>query len=433
MAASCIAFVLLIFYLSLSQAAECHGKPSPTAKPNNNAIYVGPPISVKNVSYGELYTVGSGDDRINIVHVWGWPYQMGYAHGQLVKDVVKSFIDEVWEYLEDKIEEAINSTAPIFQPWFLKDVADLGLELALDLEIAITRPFTSKDFLDEIRGLADATGVDAKKLERVQLIGELTKGQCSMFGAWGEAVANTSSRLLQLRALDWNMDGPFKNYPQVTVFHPNVGYGHTFATVGFPGFLGAITGMSIRGMSISEIGVSFPDSSFGSDSRFGIPFTYFLRDILQYSVSIDDAMKRTTAAHRTCSLLFGYGDGDNAAFRGVQYSYSVANFFTDDNLQPTADWHPHIKDTVYWGMDWLCPSYNSVLARQLRRFHGNLTPDVTIHNILPVVQTGDLHVAVYDLTNNFMFVSTARGDGETGPQFAYDRTFIRLNMTRLFV
>ena len=26
MAASCIAFVLLIFYLSLSQAAECHGK-----------------------------------------------------------------------------------------------------------------------------------------------------------------------------------------------------------------------------------------------------------------------------------------------------------------------------------------------------------------------------------------------------------------------
>ena len=46
-------------------------QPSPTAKPNNNAIYVGQPISVKNVSYGELYTVGSGDDRINIVHVWG--------------------------------------------------------------------------------------------------------------------------------------------------------------------------------------------------------------------------------------------------------------------------------------------------------------------------------------------------------------------------
>jgi hypothetical protein len=33
------------------------------------------------------------------------------------------------------------------------------------------------------------------------------KGSCSMFGAWGEAVANTNSKLLQLRALDWNTDG----------------------------------------------------------------------------------------------------------------------------------------------------------------------------------------------------------------------------------
>ena len=68
------------------------------------------------------------------------------------------------------------------------------------------------------------------------------------------------------------------------MFHPNVGYGHTFATVGFPGFLGAITGMSIRGMSISEIGVSFPDSSFGSDSRFGIPFTVNEKQI-KYSLT----------------------------------------------------------------------------------------------------------------------------------------------------
>ena len=28
-----------------------------------------------------------------------------------------------------------------------------------------------------------------------------------MFGAWGEAVANTNNKLLQLRALDWNTDG----------------------------------------------------------------------------------------------------------------------------------------------------------------------------------------------------------------------------------
>ena len=32
-------------------------------------------------------------------------------------------------------------------------------------------------------------------------------------------------------------------------------------------------GISSKQMAISEIGVSFPDDSFGKESRFGIPFT----------------------------------------------------------------------------------------------------------------------------------------------------------------
>ncbi len=36
-------------------------------------------------------------------------------------------------------------------------------------------------------------------------------------------------------------------------------------------------------------------------------------------------------------------------FRGVEYSASVADFFTYDNLRPEEDWHPKIKDIVYWG------------------------------------------------------------------------------------
>lgn len=33
------------------------------------------------------------------------------------------------------------------------------------------------------------------------------------------------------------------------------------------------TGMSSVKMAISEIGVSFPDDTFGKESRFGVPFT----------------------------------------------------------------------------------------------------------------------------------------------------------------
>ena len=37
--------------------------------------------------------------------------------------------------------------------------------------------------------------------------------------------------------------GPFKNYPQITVYHPvNSTYGHDFANIGFTGWIGSITG-----------------------------------------------------------------------------------------------------------------------------------------------------------------------------------------------
>lgn len=103
-------------------------------------------------------------------------------------------------------------------------------------------------------GIANATGVDYQQLLRIHMIGELTQGDCSMFGAWGKATAATG-KTMQLRALDWDIDGPFKNFPAVVVYHPNTGNGHAFANVGFVGWIGALTGQSSVNMAISEIGI----------------------------------------------------------------------------------------------------------------------------------------------------------------------------------
>lgn len=111
-----------------------------------------------------------------------------------------------------------------------------------------------------------------------------------MFGAWGPATASTG-KTMQLRALDWDIDGPFKDYsagvcgaaavpttwrvaapgrpspqrhvslvPAVIVYHPaeNAGLGHAFANVGFIGWIGALTGQSSAQLAISEIGAPLP-------------------------------------------------------------------------------------------------------------------------------------------------------------------------------
>jgi len=286
-----------------------------------------------------------------------------------------------------------------------------------------------------MQGIVDAVNdpaVTYKSLLHVTLLGEMTKGTCTMFGAWGNALKNVEGiELLQLRALDWDTDGPFPQFPAVIVYHPEYN-GHAFANVGWTGWIGSITGMSEAQMAISEIGVYFPDNTWGEESRFGYPFTMVLRDILQFDNSVADATTRLVNTARTCDLLFGVGDGKSNVFRGYQYSASVLNSYDDKNLQPLNEtWHPRIEDIVYWGMDWDCPGYNKVLYEQLSQFYGNITVENTIKYILPAMQTGDTHVALYDLTNQFMHVAFV-GAENLPNRNAYQRPFTRLNMPKLF-
>lgn len=52
-----------------------------------------------------------------------------------------------------------------------------------------------------MRGISEASGMSLKVIRRIHMIGELTKGTCSMFGAWGKATSD--GKVIQLRALDW--------------------------------------------------------------------------------------------------------------------------------------------------------------------------------------------------------------------------------------
>ncbi|XP_077988523.1 protein dcd1A-like [Glandiceps talaboti] len=430
MSATSIQVVLLVALVSI---LGCYAKPDPHAKPNLNPIQTAPPVFVKEIKNAKLYTVGTEDELIKVLHLWGSPYERGYAHGAIMKDEASAMIDAAWKYFESEIIDAVNKTVPgFFQPWFLKDVANFGLEVALELEIAATKPYTPSYFYDEIKGLADGANVDRKKIERIHMFGELTKGSCSMYGAWGKALPLPGS-VMQLRALDWASGGPLQNFPQITVYHPeNTTDGNTYANVGWTGWVGSITGMSSPQMAISEIGVYFSDDTFGKESRFGIPFTYLLRDILQFDKTLDDAVNRIANAHRTCDLILGVGDAKLETFRGIEYSGEVSDFFDDINMRPEADWHPKIENVVYWGMDWIDPDYSSVLGRQIQKYHGNITAENTIRDIVSIVQTGDLHIAVYDLTNSVMYVANAKKDTASGPVWAYDRPFIRLDMAKLF-
>ena len=415
----------------------CSGKPNPNAQPNTLPIWAVPPILLRTVPNGKLFSAGSvaAGTNFSLLHVYGSAYEMGFAQGSLLADDVNFISTQVWAYFEEQVEQAID-----FLPFELqKLIADLGLDLALDVLLNLTAPFTGAYFMDELHGLADASGADFQQLARIHLIGELTKGACSMVGAWGTATAG--GKTLAVRALDWDTDGPFKQKPSVTIYHPDAargGLGHAFANVGFVAWIGSLTGMSSSQLSIHEIGASFPDTThFGNESFVGIPFVFLLRDILQFDTTYVAAVSRIENANRTCDLILGVGDGkDGGAFRGFAYSGDHIETYDDKTLQPwnaTGDtWHPRIENVVYWGMDWLCPGYSRPLAAEITALHGALTPENLVSDVLGKVQTGDVHCAVYDLTDSVMYVSFMAVLNATVPQLAYDRQYTRLDMAALW-
>lgn len=341
-------------------------------------------------------------------------------------------MEVLWAYIEKEFEKAVPKWVP---KQYSQLIANKGIAVALDLTYYITKRYTNPKYYQELKGIADASNTSFVLLRRVHMIGELTKGTCSMFGAWGKATE--LGKTLQLRSLDWDFDGPYWKYPLITVYHPNSKkLGNKWMNIGFMGWVGVISGINEHRLAVSEIGVYFRDDSWGKESRFGDPFTFVLRDILQFDQTLDQSIARLKKTKRTCDLLLGVGDGklQTDSFRGFQYSHSVLNVFDDKNLEPSNDtWHPKIGNVVYWGMDWQCPSFNQRFSEQLNLYYGKLSAETTIQHILPSIDSGNLQAVVYDLTDNFVYIAYGVVDSQQKKLNAFDRPFIRLNLTDIFL
>eukprot|EP01130_Rhizamoeba_saxonica_P002004 TRINITY_DN11815_c0_g1_i1.p1 TRINITY_DN11815_c0_g1~~TRINITY_DN11815_c0_g1_i1.p1 ORF type:complete len:425 (-),score=97.09 TRINITY_DN11815_c0_g1_i1:25-1299(-) len=409
--------VLLAMAISITMANQCKGKP------NLLPVFEKEPTLVAKSETGKLFEAGFEEPKVKIAHLYGTPYQMGLAHGQLLKDEINEVVPLAEQWVEETIEEYLDSL-----PKFLADlIAEYGVPAALDATYFLTSSYIPPYFLEEMHGIADGSGMSYDRILRLAMLPELIKASCSMVGSWGPAIEKTGGNLYQLRALDWSTNGPFQQYPVVLVYHPSEGYGHDFSVLSWAGFVGALTGMSSAPFGICEkVWLHYN----GTSSREGIPFTFLLRDILQFDVTMDDAYNRINNAARTCSIFVGLGNPEDH-FRVVEYSYEHANAYDDRNF-PEYKEHPRMKGLVYVDKH-TQPSHNDCLSSILEEHYGSIDSKTMIEHVTAELQTGDMHIGIYDFAKNFFYVSNAspysKKDGYTP---AYERHFTRLNMTAMF-
>ncbi len=75
------------FYtVPLVKAAYCYGKPH-DGTPNTTPLWNQPHTLLKTVKNGKLYQAGNvtTNSTLYVVHVYGTDYEMGYAHGQVLR------------------------------------------------------------------------------------------------------------------------------------------------------------------------------------------------------------------------------------------------------------------------------------------------------------------------------------------------------------
>jgi len=338
----------------------------------------------------------------------------------LLNDTIQELIPQTLKWIYATLDQYL-----AFLPAIIRRlVEEFGIEAALEATVLLTEPWTPQHFIDEIQGMADATNIDYSTLYQINMFPELIKAACSMYGAWGKAVANVNATLVQLRALDWATDGPFQQWPLVLIYHPNQGNGHAFSTLGWTGFIGALTGYSSAPVAVCE---KVWDSYTNTSSRLGYPFHFLLRDILQYDPDVDSAIMRMENAARTCSIFIGLGDYTKR-FTAFAYSYEEVLIWDEKN-QPVYKNHPYIPDMVYIDKH-VQPSEDPCLASLLQTYYGRIDATTTIRFITSQFQTGDMHIAVFDYLQQYMYVANASPAPDSIP--AYDRPFVRLDMAQLF-
>jgi isopenicillin-N N-acyltransferase like protein len=125
-----------------------------------------------------------------------------------------------------------------------------------------------------------------------------------------EAQRSATKGPLLARNLDFDTLGYLQDYSLVTVYHPKGK--HAFASVGFPGLVGVLSGMNDAGLTLAVLEVFFPGHEGGFDPK-GVPYAMCYRRVLEECTTVAEAEKLLRSLHRTTTTNLAICDKNGGA------------------------------------------------------------------------------------------------------------------------
>ena len=353
---------------------------------------------------GHVEYIGDADNRITVLYVSGTPYEMGYQHGKLLGIEVRATIDDVIAGAEK------------FMPAFITKNLSLAeksviINTILDKAWKRMEPYTPIEDLEEMRGLADGSGVNLAVIHRMHAIPDLGETSCSALIAKDSATAN--HHIYQLRILDYGANFKLWKRPCIIVYRPT--NGNAFVNISWVGFVGVVSGMNQKGVAVSEIGYKNPPG----ETLAGEPMPFLLKNVLRYADTAEQGGAIIRAAPRTNSYIYFLGDSSGNAIGLVTSAQNFKSYRANENQIIYADKKqlPQFQDVIYAG------HYSADQAKIIEAVHGSISVDVIQEMARKISMKSNLHTVIYDLTDHKIWVANRKENTR-----ASDRPYVEFSL-----
>ena len=180
--------------------------------------------------------------------------------------------NERWSFLSEYKSE-INQLIQCY----LNDFT--GAEFIFEGIESYKKEFISENYIKEIQSIAVSSNFSENEIIVATLYYDLLKLYfgCTAFATW------SGNEMLHARNLDWHTEQNILSTYSM-IFDYQKGGKTIFKTVGWPGFVGALSGIKPQKFAITLNAVLSDD-----EAALGLPITLFLRDVFETCETFDEA------------------------------------------------------------------------------------------------------------------------------------------------
>ena len=284
-------------------------------------------------------------DGVKILHLNGSNYDMGYQHGILLKN-------------------EINANFRAFCNW----ISERGFSYEQLVEKwNIMEPYLPQCYIDEIKGVADGSGLSIENVS-VYNIGFYLVVNCGSFAAWGPATID--GRLYHARSHDFPTKikdpetGTYLVETQILIVRKPIGF---FSSVS-PSEAGMVTASD--GLNDMAIATGMLSSWTDDETLNGINVGFRMRMVLDTASNITEALNIITS-NKTLGYNFIVSDGKIPIGYAVETTANLSYVGIWDN--PTEATHP------FWKIDYVVRRSNmfintSTAKTQRKQYNPSIFP-----------------------------------------------------------